>query len=87
MTRTTLFALALALAGCSQAEQQKIADRKAKREASAAFYEPYNACLYRVTGPFSAASLEVMKECERQACAELTAGQAKRVIQCRKTDQ
>ena len=65
MLRILSYSAAIAIAGCSLTPQEK--DAIAKREAQQAYDDRYDRCISRVTGLFSAASIEVMRECDRQA--------------------
>jgi hypothetical protein len=55
--------VALLLVACHPLTQQELRAADAQR----AYDKAYDHCLYRVTGPFSGASIEVMHECDRQA--------------------
>ena len=72
--RYAVFGLAaIAIAGCVSEEQRQAnaerSDRRATQElAQRDFDGTYQACIYRVTGAFSSASIDVMKECEKQGC-------------------
>lgn len=65
----------IAIAGCGEEwdawrenNRRESAIRLAQEHVQREFDETYSRCIDRVVGAFSAGSLEVMKECERQAC-------------------
>ena len=58
------------LAACHQPTAREIAWNKAAREQvdrENVYNETYDHCINRVTGLFAAASIDVMRECARQA--------------------
>lgn len=74
--RFAVFGLAaIAIAGCGQdwdewreQNRREGAIRAAQEHVQSEFDTTYQTCINRVTGAFSSASIEVMKECERQGC-------------------
>ena len=75
VTTNANIALALilaALTGCMSEEQRAKnraeSDKRWREQAVKDEYDrAYNACIYRVTGPFGSASVDVMRECARLA--------------------
>lgn len=83
LTKAILIAAALTLTACDARTMAAQDLARAKQNAAEEFNRPYNACIYRVTGPFGTASYQVMKECERQACLTIKPRHAGYVVQCR----
>lgn len=58
-----------ALCGCGTPEPIAARNRALAQRIAREYDRAYDRCLYRVTGPFASASIEVMRECDRQAQA------------------
>jgi hypothetical protein len=76
MLRCLGYSATIAIAACKlptpqerEANWRASEARIAKAEAQRRYDDTYDHCLYRVTGPFAGASIEVMRECDRQARA------------------
>lgn len=65
--------VAVVLSGCSEAEKRERREARRLQAQQQKFDRLYESCIYRVTGPFGTASVEVMRECAKLASEGRTA--------------